>query len=145
MKKLEFKIDINAPKEKVWKVLWDDKTYREWTSVFTEGSYAVSDWKEGSKVLFLSANKDGMFSVIDKLVPEEEMVFKHLGIVKDGKEMPADEETKKWIDMLESYLLKEKDGVTEIKVSHEMSEEFCEYLETTFPKALAIVKKLSEE
>jgi hypothetical protein len=34
--------------------MWDDSTYRQWTSAFSEGSHAVSDWKEGSKVLFLS-------------------------------------------------------------------------------------------
>ena len=55
MKTLNFSININAPKEKKWKTLWDDTTYRQWTRIFSEGSYAVSDWNEGSRVLFLSA------------------------------------------------------------------------------------------
>lgn len=45
MEVLDFKIEINAPKEKVCSVLWDDETYRKWTTVFCEGTYAVSDWK----------------------------------------------------------------------------------------------------
>ena len=45
MKKLQFSIEINAPKEKVWDTLWQDENYRKWTSVFMEGSFAESDWK----------------------------------------------------------------------------------------------------
>jgi hypothetical protein len=52
MKQLHFSTDINAPRETVWNVLWNDATYRDWTSVFAEGSYAVSDWNEGSKIQF---------------------------------------------------------------------------------------------
>lgn len=46
MHKLRFSIDIKAPRERVWKVLWDDATFRDWASVFMEGSYINSDWKE---------------------------------------------------------------------------------------------------
>jgi hypothetical protein len=54
MEKLNFSINISAPKDKVWQTLWDDASYREWTSAFAEGSYAETDnWKEGSEVKFL--------------------------------------------------------------------------------------------
>lgn len=39
-------IDINASKEKVRHVLFDDATYRIWAAEFMEGSYAESDWQE---------------------------------------------------------------------------------------------------
>ena len=95
MEKLHFTTSINASKEKVWSCLWQDENYRKWTSAFAEGSHAVSDWKEGSKILFLSPSGEGMYSTIDKLVPNEFMAFKHHGMVKEGKEQPLDEETKK--------------------------------------------------
>ncbi len=60
METKEFKISINAPKEKVWDVLWNDPFYRAWTSVFAEGSHAETDWKKGSKVLFLDNKGRGM-------------------------------------------------------------------------------------
>ncbi len=66
MKTLHFSIKIKAPREKVWQILWEDATYRQWTSVFNESSYAVSDWEEGSKIQFLSADGSGMYSLIDK-------------------------------------------------------------------------------
>ena len=88
---LKFQANINAPKEKVWEILWNDQTYRKWTAAFTEGSHAESDWNEGSKILFLSPKGDGMFSVIDKKIPNEQMTFRHLGEIKNGVE-----ETKEW-------------------------------------------------
>ena len=55
-KKINVSIFINAPKEKIWSVLLDDKTYRKWTSVFMEGSYAEGNWQQGSKILFMSVS-----------------------------------------------------------------------------------------
>ncbi len=63
MDKLNFSTSINAPKEKVWQTLWDDASYRKWTTAFTEGSYAVTDnWKEGTDVKFLDPKGSGMIS-----------------------------------------------------------------------------------
>jgi len=145
MKKLNLTIEIYAPKEKVWKTLWDDTTYRQWTSAFSEGSYAVSDWKEGSKVLFLSPEGEGMFSKIDKLVPNELMHFKHLGTIKGGVEQPESEESKQWSGAMENYSLKEKNGKTELTLSMDIAESHEQYFRDTFPKALEIVKNLAED
>jgi uncharacterized protein YndB with AHSA1/START domain len=144
MKKLTFTQQINASREKVWKVLWDDATYRKWTTAFNAGSYAVSDWKEGSKVMFLGDNEDGMYSVIDKLVPNNLMSFKHLGIVKEGKEQPEDSATKAWAGAKENYTLTDKEGTTELKVEVDVTEDFEEYMKTTFPRSLSILKELAE-
>jgi hypothetical protein len=144
MNHLKFSTQIRAPREKVWNVLWNDITYRKWTSVFNEGSYAESDWNEGSKVNFLSPTGDGMYSRIDKKVPNEFMSFKHLGVIKEGKEQPQDEETKKWSGAMEDYRLKEANGLTELIVETDVTEDFQEYMEKTFPMALEKVKDLSE-
>jgi len=144
MEKLKFSIGIKAPKEKVWNILWNDETYRKWTSVFSEGSYAVTDWKEGSKVLFLGGEGNGMYSVISKAKPNEFMSFKHLGVIKNSIEQPLDEESKKWSGALENYSLEEKNGLTELKVEMDMAEDHKSYFNETFPKALQKVKELSE-
>ncbi|HMQ67827.1 MAG TPA: SRPBCC domain-containing protein [Ignavibacteria bacterium] len=144
MEKQNYSILINAPKEKIWRVLWDDNTYRKWTNVFYEGSYAVSDWKEGSTALFLGPNKDGMYSIIDKCIENELMSIKHIGMVKNGIEMPPDEESKKWSGSEEIYKLAEKDGVTELNVDVDVDSEFAGFFDKTFPKALDKIKELSE-
>ncbi|MES2284132.1 MAG: SRPBCC domain-containing protein [Bacteroidota bacterium] len=145
LKRLTFTTKIKAPKSKVWNVLWDDTTYRQWTSVFSEGSYAVSDWKEGSKILFLDAKGDGMYSTIAKSIPNEFMSFKHLGEVKNKKEGPFDEISKEWEGAMENYTLKEKDGLTELTVEIEGGDEKdVNFFKDFFPKALEKVKVLSE-
>jgi uncharacterized protein YndB with AHSA1/START domain len=146
MKKMKFSIGIKAPKEKIWKVLWDDKTYRDWTSAFMEGSHAESDWKEGSKILFLDPNGHGMYSTIAKMETNEFMSFKHIGFVKDGKEQPLDEETKKWSGATENYMLKEQNGTTTLAVEVDSSGlEWENMLKESFPKALDKVKQLAEK
>ena len=58
---LHFSIDIAAPRDQVWRVLWDDASFRDWSSVFAEGSYAVSDWNEGSQIQFIDpSSRSGM-------------------------------------------------------------------------------------
>src|SRR6187402_2241939 len=85
METLKFNTSIKASREKVWQVLWNDETYRKWTAVFGEGSHAESDWNEGSEILFLGAGgSDGMFSVIETKIPNEQMIFRHLGEIKNG-------------------------------------------------------------
>jgi hypothetical protein len=139
MEVLTFSIKINAPKEKVWQVLWNDDTYRKWTSVFNESSYAVSDWNEGSKIQFLTAGGSGMFSVIEKKIDFIEMTFKHLGEIINGVE-----ENKNWEGAIERYTLAETNGNTELIAELHTLEEYRKYFDDTFPKALETVKQLAE-
>ncbi len=140
MTTLNFSAEINAPAKKVWQILWDDQSYRQWTSVFMEGSHAKSDWQEGSKIQFLTPKGDGMYSVIYRKVENREMVFKHLGEVKDGVEVPAD-----WGEAFESYFLTENGGNTGLRVELNTTEDFQQYFTDTFPKALNLVKQLAEK
>ena len=42
---MDFKIEINASREKVWDVLFGKETYPQWTTVFSEGSMVETDWQ----------------------------------------------------------------------------------------------------
>lgn len=147
MEKTEYKIIINAPREKVWKTLWNDETYRAWTSAFAPGSHFTTDWKEGSKVLFLDDKNMGMVSTIVTNRPNEYMSIKHLGIVKDGVEDYDSEESKKWGNSFENYTLKPVNEGTELVVdmsSAGIPKEFQDYFAQTWPKALNTLKELAE-
>lgn len=148
MEKLNFEISINAPKEKVWNALWEDASYRNWTSAFTEGSYAVTDnWKQGTKVLFLDPKGSGMVSKVAENRPNEYMSFEHLGEVIDGVEDTTSDRVKQWSGATENYTLIETAKGTDLKVEMQgnISGEFKEYFLNTWPKALDKLKVLAEE
>jgi hypothetical protein len=140
MDTLKFQVDINAPREKVWRTLWDDDTYRKWTSAFSEGSYAESDWKEGSKIRFLGPDGGGMHSVIDTLVINEQMKFRHMGEIKQGIETESS-----WRGAMESYYLADKNGGTEVRVELDSVGENMDYFNVAFPKALQLLKQSAEQ
>ncbi len=140
MQTKQFTITINAGRNVVWKVLWDDKTYREWTSPFYEGSYAKSDWKEGSEIHFLGPNGSGMYATIEKKDEPNTIVFSHTGEIKEGEKMPAS----KWAGSKEKYILTDKEGRTELMIEIDIVEEYLDYFEETWPKALQKLKELAE-
>jgi len=145
METLTYTTHINAPRQKVWQTLWDDASYRQWTVPFAEGCYAVTDnWKEGTKVLFLASNGDGMVSQVAANKPNEFMSFRHQGEIKDGVEDTTSEKVKQWQGSKENYTLTDKDGGTELVIDMDIAEAYKDYFNDTWPKALAQVKKLSE-
>ncbi len=143
MKTLKYTTTINASKEKVWNTLFTDANYPKWVAVFCEGSYAKTDWKEGSAIEFLTPSEDGMFSQIEQKIPNKLMVFNHLGLIKEGSKM-YDEKSKQWENAKEAYELIENNGKTELHASMDTIEEYIDYFNETFPKALKKIKELSE-
>jgi hypothetical protein len=147
MENLHFNIVIDATKEKVWDALFSDANYREWTSVFAQGSYAETDWKEGSKALFMDGKRSGMVSEIEVSRPCEFLSIKHLGIIKEGVEDLTSPETLTWAGAHENYTLRDVEGKTELVIELEskaMKQEFLDYFEKTWPVALQKLKGVAE-
>ncbi|MGG5207990.1 SRPBCC domain-containing protein [Chryseobacterium sp. MIQD13] len=139
MQKLFFEIQIEADPEKVWDVLWSDITYRQWTTAFTEGSFYMGTFEEGSIIKFFDPNNNGMYSRIEKNIPHKEMKFLHLGEIYNGVESEQD-----WGEATEGYILEETGSGTTLKIEIQTPEEFKGFFEEKFPIALGIVKNLSE-
>ena len=139
--RLAFSIDIKAEKSTIWKALWNESSYRDWASVFFEGSYAVTDnWEEGSKVHFLAPDQSGIYSIIEKHIPNKIIRFRHIGNVLGGKEQAIDEETKKWSGATEIYTLTEGEKTNVLAVEIDVLDEHLEFMTKTFPQALEKVK-----
>lgn len=142
--RLKFTIDIKAERTVIWKALWNESSYREWASVFFKGSYVVTDdWKEESKVHFLGPDQSGIYSIIEKHIPNYIMHFKHIGQVVEGKEQPVDDETKKWSGATEIYRLKEGNNAIILEVEIDILDEHKEFMAKTFPQALMKIKENS--
>jgi hypothetical protein len=149
MQKLNFKIDINAPKEKVWSTLLDDKTYRQWTEAFGQGSYYIGSWKKGSKILFLAPNERGILGGMVSRIKEnrlhEYISLEHLGVVNDGKEDTTSDAVKQWAGSLENYTLKEHKGKTELSVDMDINHDYKDMFNDMWPNALKKLKVLAEK
>ena len=139
--RLKFSIDIKAEKTTIWKALWNKNSYREWANVFFEGSYAVTDdWEEGSKVHFLAPDQSGIYSIIEKHIPNTIIQFKHIGNVLEGKEQPIDDETKKWSGATEIYTLTEGGNTNTLEIEIDVMDEHLDFMTNTFPQALKKIK-----
>jgi hypothetical protein len=147
MEKLNFSIKINAPREKVWDVLLGEKTYPEWTSVFSPDSTstAETDWQKGSKAIFGDGKGNGMVSRIAQNVPNEFMSIEHLGMIVNGVEDMTSDKVKAWAGAHENYTLKESGSGTELFIDMDSDKEYKDFFQTTWPKALDKVKEISEK
>jgi len=145
MKKLKYQIEIGAPAEKVWDVLWSDKTYSQWTYYFSPDSTMVTDWQVGGKTYFTdSSKKNGMVSTIEHIEEPKYLVFKHLGELHNGVEDVDSEKVKAWNGSLEAYYLEENKGKTILKIEVDSDDNFKEMFDNGFKKGLEVIKSLSE-
>lgn len=149
MQKLHFSTTVNAPKEKVWDTMLQDRTYRVWTSEFNpKGSWFEGDWSQGSTIRFLGPGEDGkpagMVSRINQNRPHEFVSIEHLGFIHDGKEDTTSEAVKKWTPAFENYTFRETNGQTEVLVDMDTDDEHKKMFEEMWPKALEKLKELAE-
>lgn len=147
MKRKTYQTTLNATREKVWDSLWGEDTFPIWTAPFSPGSRAVTTWEEGSRILFLNGENEGMISKVEKKKENEFMDIRHLGIVdKEGNEDYESDKVKSWADAHEIYTLKSlEDGMTELTVDLDVDEQYEQFMDNTWPKAFAELKAVSEK
>ena len=128
-------------------MLWNKETYEQWTKPFDEGSTYEGDFSQlGGKIRFLSGTGEGMYSVVTELVPNSIMVLKHIGMIdKNGVESPPTDETEKWSGAVETYRLGQSGDAVRLEVTVDCDDEFIDFMNDAFPRALREVKSLSEQ
>ena len=145
METLTYEIRINAPIQKVWDLLWQPETYSVWTQFFMPDSQLKTDWKIGGKTYFTDKAGDGMVSTIESLKEPTEVVFKHLGTVKDGVEDIESKEVKEWSGAEEKYFLRAIDeNTTQVRVVTHIDGEHQECMNNGFNQGFAMLKNLAE-
>ena len=143
MKKIQFSMEINASKERVWATLWEDVSFRDWASMIDEGTYMKGVMNEGNEIQFISSvNGYGVTSMIERLNPNEFVLFRHGA---DTKEHGQQEREKEWTGGTESYSLTEKNGVTTLIVKTDVPQEQEETFNIRLPRALERIKTLAEK
>lgn len=144
IKKIVFEQEINASAETVWNKMWDKKSYTYWTTPFCAGTYFTGEIELGGRIHFIAPSFDGMYSDVFYLIPNKLIIFKHIGNLKDLKELPIDAEAERWTGSFETYKLNEVDGVTTVTAEIDCVPEYINYMNEKFPLALQELKKISE-
>jgi len=152
MKKLQFKVSINAPVTRIYDFMLginSKSTYEQWTSLFNPTSTYEGSWNKGSKILFVgideNGKKGGMVSEIAENIPNRFVSIRHYGLLKDDKEITEGPDVEKWAGGFENYSFDENDGVTSVSVDLETTGDFVDYMNQTYPKALDKLKELCEK
>lgn len=149
MKKLQFKIDIHAPAEKVFRTMLDKETYKQWTTEFDPTSFYEGSWEKGSKVLFIAISKagkrQGMVGEILEHIPNKFVSIRHYGILDGDNEITEGEAVKGWAGALENYSFDENNGITTVTVDVDTNEEHLDYFNEAWVKALDKLKELVEK
>lgn len=139
-------IVINAPKESVWNVLLEDQYNRQWYAEFSVGTHAVTDWHQGSKVVFINETEGGIVGRIIENKPYEVLSIEYDGMVsKDGVEDLDSKVAQEMKGIKEIYLLSPEDGSIRLDVSCDMGVDYFEHMSLAWDKAMQKIKELSEK
>ncbi len=151
MKKLQFKVRINASATKVYEFMLglnNKSTYEQWTSLFNPTSTYEGSWDKGGKILFIGVDekgeKGGMVSRIVENIPHRFVSIQHYGLLKADKEITEGPEVEKWANGFENYTFEENNKTTIVTVDLDTTESFLDYMSQTYPKALNKLKELCE-
>ncbi|HOI87887.1 MAG TPA: SRPBCC family protein [Lentimicrobium sp.] len=143
LRKHSFRIHIRSTAVNVWNALFDDQSYRKWTSVFCEGSYLEGELKQGGRVRFLTPKGNGMYSNVVVYKLHQQIVFQHIGNVSELNEEPVDDNSEKWTGAREGYTLEESGNSVLLTVDIDLSPDDAPYFEEHFPKGLELVREMA--
>jgi hypothetical protein len=142
MRTLSWTQRFAAPPDRVWKVMLDADTYRDWTSHFAEGSYYEGTWGLGAEIRFLAPGGSGMVSRVAEWRPGELLVLEHFGVIENGVVDTTSEAVKAWAPAHETYRLASVGAGCELTVTMEVSAEHEAYFQEVWPRALARLASL---
>ena len=144
MKTIKKSIEINTPAGQVWDVLFQEKYSKIWYNEFSPGTYAETDWKLGSKVIFKNENGDGMVGKIVANTPNEILSIEFDGMVNKNIEDYESDDAKTTKGTHETYKLSTKGDTTLLNIEADMVEEYFDSMSTMWDNALQKIKELAE-
>jgi hypothetical protein len=151
MTTLRYTETMNAPADKVYRTMLgldNPGTYAQWTYEFNPTSQVRGTWEKGAKMHFVGTDENGkeggMVSVIADHVPGKFVSIQHMGTLDGPNEIMTGPEVEQWRGSMENYSFEEKDGNTVVAVSVDMVDDFIDYFNETWPKALKKLKAMCE-
>lgn len=144
-KRIQFSVTIKAPVATVWRLMMSAESYKRWASAFAEGTYFEGSWEQGAKIKFLSPPAgDGMVAEIAQNRKDEFISIRHLGMIANGIEDTTSESVRAWAPAYENYTFVGVPEGTKLVIEMDVLGEWEQYMNDAWPKALALLKQLSE-
>ncbi|WP_374437755.1 SRPBCC domain-containing protein [Inhella sp.] len=139
--KLDFFVEVRAPRARVWEQMLSDAGYRDWTAAFCEGSYYEGRWETGADIRFLGPSGEGMRARIEAARAPEYVSIEHLGELVGGQPKEASD----WQGVFERYRLLEQGGGTRLEIElSQVPDAYVEMMNTMWPAALQRLKQACE-
>jgi hypothetical protein len=152
MQQLQFNKEINASAQKVYETmlgLKDKATYEYWTAAFNPTSTYEGSWTKGSKIHFVGVDengkKGGMVSEVTENQPARLVSIQHYGFLDGDTEVTTGEQVEKWSGGQEIYRFEEKNGLTTVIVDLDAIDDYLDFFNNTYPKALDKLKEACEK
>lgn len=144
LQRLQFSVRIHAPVARVWQLMFDPESYRDWTSAFMEGSYFEGSWEQGQRLRFLAPNGEGMLAEVAENRRHAFLSLRHIGFIADGKEDTDSEQVRALLPAHENYTFRAMPEGTELVIDQDVGQDHAAMMSEMWPKALARLKALSE-
>jgi len=133
-------IVIHAADDKVWRVLTNIEDIKKWAAAFEAGTQVVSEWTEGSEVLWKDAS--GARLMKGKVEVSYPAKMLKVGFYEDMN-AGSEEELGEY---KEHYLLTEEAGKTTFSLeSGPLTDEYIQMLSPQWDEALKMIKSLAEQ
>lgn len=137
-------IEIQAPEDKIWRVLFTSDYIPEWYTAFGDGIKADTDWQQGSKAAFTDNKGNGMLGKIAKHEPNKLLVIEYEGFLVNGKEDFESAGAREARGAQEIYQLQKSANGNLLSISCEMDENYFGFMSAAWEIALQKIKELSE-
>lgn len=151
MQKQRYTKTIHVPADTVYRTMLgldNISTYEQWTNLFNPTSTYEGSWDKGSEIRFIGTdeegNRGGMVSEIAEHIPNEFVSIRHYGVLKGDEVVTEGPEIEKWAGGHENYYFKKYNGSTTVTVETDVSADYLDYFNETWPKALDKLKSIAE-
>lgn len=151
MERRRFSVEVAAPAAVVWSTMFDESTYRQWTSVFNPDSYFEGTWQPGTEIRFLGSSPEGegsgmtgVFGVITAHRPYEFVAIEYQGQIVNDADDISSQEARQLIGARESYTFVQNNGSTTVTIDVDTADTYDQMLSELWPKGLAKLKELAE-
>jgi uncharacterized protein YndB with AHSA1/START domain len=131
MKRLFFHKTIQADPSYIWRMMWSKNTFPLWMSPMGEGHFYEPALIQGERIKWLTPNGDGMFGIVEELVPNQKIVFKHQGWIQNGA-LLLDEP----FESFEIYQLSFDGKNTVVELAVDTFPEYVELMQEKYPLVL---------